>query len=50
VDEFRLAIYPLVIGKGKRLFRDETVQSKYRLADSETSSAGILLLTYVPAA
>jgi dihydrofolate reductase len=49
VDEFRLAIYPLVIGKGKRLFRDETVQSKYRLADSEISSAGVLLLTYVPA-
>ena len=49
VDEFRLAIYPLVIGKGKRLFRDESVQSKYRLTDSITSPAGVLLLTYVPA-
>ena len=49
VDEFRLAIYPLVIGKGKRLFRDETVQSNYRLANSAINSQGVLLLTYVPA-
>jgi dihydrofolate reductase len=49
VDEFRLAVYPLVIGTGKRLFRNESVQSNYRLVDSEASPAGILLLTYVPA-
>ena len=49
IDEFRLAIYPIVIGKGKRLFRDESVASRYRVADSQTSPAGVLLMTYVPA-
>jgi dihydrofolate reductase len=49
VDEFRLAIHPIVIGKGKRLFRDESVRGKLRLTDSRTSSTGVLLLTYVPA-
>jgi dihydrofolate reductase len=48
VDEFRLAIHPIVIGKGKRLFRDEAAGGKLRLVDSKVSSTGVMLLTYVP--
>ena len=49
VDEFHLAIHPIVIGKGKRLFRDESVRGKLRLTESKSSSTGVLLVTYVPA-
>ena len=48
VDAFRLMIYPVVLGEGKRLFRDADATKKVRLADSVTTSTGILLLTYVP--
>lgn len=48
VDEYRLMIHPLVLGKGKRLFRNENAQAKLRLVDSKPTSTGVLLLTYVP--
>ena len=46
VDEYRLMIHPLVLGTGKRLFRDETPLTRFRLVDSEASGTGVLLLTY----
>jgi dihydrofolate reductase len=49
VDEYRLMIYPLVLGTGKRLFREGTPKSQLRLSDSKTSSNGVLIATYVPA-
>ena len=49
VDEYRLMVHPLVLGKGKRLFRDETADTKLRLIDSKATGTGVLLLTYVPA-
>ena len=49
VDEYRLMIHPLVLGAGKRLFRDETPPTRLRLLDSKTSGKGALLLTYAPA-
>jgi dihydrofolate reductase len=48
VDQYRLMVYPVVLGEGKRLFRDAAAIKRLRLADSESTSAGILLLTYVP--
>jgi len=49
VDEYRLMIHPLVLGKGKRLFRDESTISRLRLIDSRVTATGVLLLTYLPA-
>jgi dihydrofolate reductase len=49
VDEYRLMIHPLVVGTGKRLFRDETPLTRFRLVDSRVSGTGVLLLTYRPA-
>lgn len=46
VDEFRLWIFPLVIGSGKRLFGDGTIPSGLRLVDSTTSSTGVVMGTY----
>jgi dihydrofolate reductase len=48
VDEYRLMIYPLVLGTGKRLFREGTPKTPLRLSDSKTSSNGVLIATYVP--
>jgi dihydrofolate reductase len=49
VDEYRLMIHPIVMGKGKRLFRGEGSPKKLRLIDSKTTSTGVLILTYTPA-
>lgn len=48
VDEFRLWIFPVVIGKGKRLFDQGTVPSGLKLAGSKTSSTGVIIATYLP--
>jgi len=48
VDEYRLMVYPFILGQGKKLFRDGTEGPRLRLASS-TEVGGVLLLTYVPA-
>ena len=48
VDELMLAIYPIVLGSGKRLFPDSDQVRKLRLVDSKTTSTGGLLATYAP--
>jgi dihydrofolate reductase len=42
-------IHPIVMGKGKRLFRGEGSPKKLRLVDSKTTRTGVLILTYTPA-
>ena len=49
VDEYFLAVFPLVLGSGKRLFRDLDEPAKLRLVDSKPTTTGGLLLTYRPA-
>jgi dihydrofolate reductase len=46
VDEFRLFIYPVVLGRGKRLFGAGTVPTALRLASTKTTAAGVALQTY----
>jgi class 3 adenylate cyclase/dihydrofolate reductase len=48
VDEYRLMIYPLILGSGKHLFRDPIDTHYLRLLGSRTFSSGVVLLTYVP--
>ena len=48
VDEFRLWIYPLVLGRGKRLFEHGAHTQTLMLVDSRTSSTGVMFNTYRP--
>lgn len=45
VDELNLLIYPVVLGRGKRLFQDASNRT-LKLTHSKTSSSGVLLTTY----
>lgn len=49
VDEFALFVHPLVLGSGKRLFREGLAARRFELVDSTASSEGVLTLTYRPA-
>jgi dihydrofolate reductase len=49
VDEYRLWVFPVVIGTGKRLFADGTVPAGLRLLDSTVSTTGVVIGTYEPA-
>ena len=46
VDEFRVWIYPLILGKGKRLFEDGVPPLGLTLLESRPTSKGVLLNTY----
>jgi dihydrofolate reductase len=46
VDEFRLMIFPVVLGTGKRLFDDGAAPAGLTLTDSATSSTGVVMATY----
>ncbi len=48
VDAYRLMIHALVLGTGKRLFREGTALTKLRLVDTKPTSTGVLILTYEP--
>ncbi len=50
IDEYRLMIHPVVLGGGKRLFREGTDKKALRLTDTRTFSSGIVVLSYQPAA
>jgi dihydrofolate reductase len=49
IDEYRLWVFPLVIGSGKRLFADGTIPASLRLVDSTVSTTGVVIGTYEPA-
>jgi len=50
IDEYRLAIYPLLLGGGVRLFADDGALHRLKLVDSRPSTTGVILATYRPAA
>jgi len=45
VDEFRLKIYPVTIGHGKRLFGADTIPASFKLLESKTSTTGVIVAT-----
>jgi dihydrofolate reductase len=49
VDEYRLWVFPVVIGSGKRLFADGTIPAALQLVDSKVSTSGVVIGTYHPA-
>jgi dihydrofolate reductase len=49
VDEYRLWVFPVVIGSGKRLFADGTIPAGLRLVDNKVSTTGVVIGIYQPA-
>ena len=47
VDELRLQIYPILLGRGRRLFDDNAQASAFTLAHSITTPSGVLITHYV---
>jgi dihydrofolate reductase len=46
IDEFRMWIYPVVIGKGKRFFGDGTIPGALKLVESTVSKTGVTINVY----
>ena len=49
VDEYRLMVFPIILGQGKRIFPDAMPEpAKLSIADSRTVGSGVVLLTLHP--
>ena len=48
VDELRLLVYPLTVGKGKRLFGDGMAERKVELVSAKPLRKGVVALVYEP--
>jgi dihydrofolate reductase len=46
IDEYRLMLFPVVVGSGKKLFSPPLPQTPLRLTDSTITATGIAILTY----
>jgi dihydrofolate reductase len=49
VDELRMMVFPVVLGRGKRLFGETSDKKRLRLTDSKVVGDGIAILVYEPA-
>jgi dihydrofolate reductase len=49
IDEFRIWIFPVALGTGKRLFGEGTIAVALRLVDSAVSKTGVMINTYARA-
>jgi len=48
IDEYRLMVFPIVLGSGKRLFKDGLDTKVLRLVETKPFKTGIVVLTYQP--
>jgi dihydrofolate reductase len=46
VDELRLKIHPITLGKGKKLFDDGSVPAAFELTESIVTTTGVIIVTY----
>jgi dihydrofolate reductase len=49
IDEYRLLVYPVVLGHGKRFFKDRSNNAILNLLETKTFSSGVVALFYQPA-
>ncbi|CAN5514970.1 dihydrofolate reductase family protein [soil metagenome] len=48
IDEYRLMVYPIVLGTGKKLFPDGFPLSRFELVESRALASGVVVATYRP--
>ncbi|HEX4713582.1 MAG TPA: dihydrofolate reductase family protein [Ktedonobacteraceae bacterium] len=48
IDEYRLMVFPVAVGSGKRLFREGSEKKMLKLVETRTFSSGVVVLTYHP--
>jgi dihydrofolate reductase len=48
VDRWVILIHPLVLGTGRRLFPEGGAPASFRLADTTTTTTGVVIATYLP--
>ncbi len=48
IDEYRLMVFPVALGSGKRLFPERSEKLPLRLAESKPFASGVVVLTYQP--
>jgi dihydrofolate reductase len=48
IDEYRLMVFPVVLGSGMRLFPDESERKALTLVESKPLPSGVVVLTYHP--
>jgi dihydrofolate reductase len=48
IDEYRLMVYPIIFGSGKRLFAEGSERQTLRLVETKPFSSGVVVLTYHP--
>lgn len=46
IDEYRLAVYPLVLGSGKKLFPDGSPHARLTLVETRALRSGVVVTTY----
>jgi dihydrofolate reductase len=49
IDEYRLMIFPVVLGSGQRLFGDGVEETVLELVGTDTFDTGVVVLSYRPA-
>jgi dihydrofolate reductase len=48
IDEYKLYLHPLTLGKGKRLFEHGMVEQSLKLVTARAMASGVIALTYQP--
>ncbi|GBF40375.1 hypothetical protein LPTSP1_33930 [Leptospira johnsonii] len=46
IDELWLKIYPVAIGKGKKLFGEGTIPAAFQLIENKVSTSGVIIANY----
>jgi dihydrofolate reductase len=49
IDEYRFLVHPILMGSGKRFFKDGMVLTRLKLIKTQTLDLGVVLLCYEPA-
>ena len=46
VDELHLRVFPVILGEGKKLFKDGTIATAFTLTESKVTSKGVIIAYY----